>query len=65
LILIGERSLRHALRESSTHYLSARNHQGVGNQLLEPTNVITFSTASVKCRQRLGGMLSYYHREAA
>jgi len=28
LILIGERSLRHALREYSTHYLSERNHQG-------------------------------------
>ena len=65
LILFGERSLRHALREYSTHYLSERNHQGVDNQLLEPTNVIAFSTAAVHRRERLGGMLSYYHREDA
>ena len=65
LILFGERSLRHALREYRLHYLSERNHQGVDNQLLEPTNVVAFSTEPIRRRERLGGLLSFYHREAA
>jgi hypothetical protein len=65
MILLGERSLRCALREYSTHYLSERNHQGVDNQLLEPTSVVAFSTGPVQRRERLGGMLSFYHREVA
>ncbi|ESQ17207.1 MAG TPA: transposase [Chromatiaceae bacterium] len=65
MILLGERSLRRALREYSAHYLRERNHQGVDNQLLEPSNVVAFPTNPVQRRERLGGMLSYYHREAA
>ncbi len=65
IILLGERSLRRALREYSTHYLRERNHQGVGNQLLEPSNVVAFSTGPVQRRERLGGMLNFYYREAA
>ncbi len=65
MILLGERSLRCALAEYSTHYLQERNHQGVDNQLLEPSNVVAFSTEPVQRRERLGGMLNYYHREAA
>lgn len=65
MILLGERSLRRALREYSAHYLRERNHHSVGNQLLEPSNVVTFSTDAVQRRERLGGMLSFYHREAA
>ncbi len=62
---VGERSLRRALREYSTYYLRERNHQGVNNQLLAPYNGDAFSFQPVQRRQRLGGMLSYYHREAA
>ena len=65
MILFGERSLRRALREYSTHYLSERNHQGMDNQLLEPSNVVAFSTERIQRRERLGGILSFYHREAA
>jgi transposase InsO family protein len=65
MILIGERSLHRALREYRIHYLSERNHQGVDNQLLTPCNVVPFPTGSVHRRERLGGMLSFYHREAA
>jgi transposase InsO family protein len=65
MILIGERSLRRALREYSMHYLSDRNHQGVDNQLLEPSNVVTYTTEPIQRRERLGGMLNFYYREAA
>jgi hypothetical protein len=37
----------------------------VDNQLLEPTSVVAFSTGPVQRRERLGGMLSFYHREVA
>ncbi len=65
MILLGERSLRRALHEYITHYLRERNHQGVDNQLLEPSNVVAFPTEPIQRRERLGGMLSYYHREGA
>ena len=67
LILLGESSLRRALREYLIHYHAERNHQGKGNVLLFPT--VTTATSrvdgAVGCGERLGGLLKYYHREAA
>ena len=65
MILLGERSLRHALREYEIHYLQERNHQGLDNQLLEPPKVVPSHTQAVQRRERLGGILSFYHCEAA
>jgi len=67
LILFGEASLRSALREYLVHYHVERNHQGKGNVLLFPTATKTMRRAdgSVGCKERLGGLLKYYHREAA
>ena len=65
MILLGERSLRHALHEYEIHYLQERNHQGLDNQLLEPPKAAPSHTQAVQRRERLGGMLSFYHREAA
>jgi hypothetical protein len=65
MIHFGQRSLRRALREYNRYHLSERNHQGVGSQLLEPSNVVAFPTKPVHHCKRLGGMLSFYHREAA
>ncbi len=67
LIIFGEASLRRALREYVTHYHEERNHQGKGNVLLFPLNrqSAPSSDRSVRCRERLGGLLKYYHREAA
>jgi len=67
LILFGEASLRRALREYVTHHHHERNHQGKGNVLLFPA-VKTRTNAEagpIGCRERLGGLLKYYHREAA
>jgi hypothetical protein len=49
------------------HYHSERNHQGKRNQLLFPTRVADRSDSQkrVRCEERLGGLLKYYHREAA
>jgi transposase len=67
LILVGERSLRRALHDYQIHYHAERNHQGKGNVLLFPTAAQAKHRAggSVHCKERLGGLLKYYYREAA
>jgi putative transposase len=67
LILFGENSLRRAIRDFILHYHEERNHQGKGNQLLFPRAVLSKAPqhAKVCCEHRLGGLLKYYHREAA
>jgi hypothetical protein len=66
LILFGETSLRHALRQYLLHYHAERNHQGKDNVLLFPaTPPKNRVDGPVRCKERLGGLLNYYHREAA
>jgi putative transposase len=65
MILFGEASLRRVLRAYVIHYHSERNHQGVGNRLLEPLATVSLIIEPIQCRDRLGGMLNYYYREAA
>jgi len=67
LILFGETSLRRALHDYLVHYHAERNHQGKGNVLLFPTTTQAKNRVegSVRCKERLGGLLKYYHREAA
>jgi putative transposase len=64
LILFGEGSLRKAIREFVVHYHLERNHQGLGNQLIIPQTILAKSHGAIQRRQRLGGMLNYYHRAA-
>jgi putative transposase len=65
IILFGERSLRRALREYVEHYHAERNHQGKSNVLLFPRASGIRPDGPVRCRERLGGLLRYYHQEAA
>ena len=65
VILFGERSLQRALREYVDHFHAERNHQGKGNVLLFPRVTAWQREGPVRCRERLGGLLRYYHREAA
>jgi hypothetical protein len=65
MIFFGEASLRHALAQYMVHYHHERNHQGVGNTLLEYSGALCSRSAPVKRYQRLGEMISFYHREAA
>lgn len=64
IILFGEGSLRRALKAYLGHYHAERNHQGKGNVVLFP-DVSGSRTNPIQCRERLGGLLRYYHREAA
>ena len=65
MILFGERSLRRALNDYVEHFHAERNHQGKGNALLFPRATNQQREGPVRCRERLGGLLRYYHREAA
>ncbi len=40
MIFFGERSLRHACNEFLAHYHGERNHQGLGNKLIEPAQEV-------------------------
>jgi len=66
LILFEERSLRRALQQYLEHYHKERNHQGKENLILFPLKRegARDRKAAVRCRERLGGLLKYYEREA-
>jgi putative transposase len=65
LLARKKRSLRRALCEYVEHYHAERNHQGKDNVLLFPRNTDIRREGAVQCRERLGGLLRYYHQEAA
>jgi len=65
MIFFGQASLRHAITQFMTDYHDERNHQGLENRLLRPLGAVGEPHARVKRSERLGGMLSNYHREAA
>ena len=62
--MIGERSLRRAVFEFVAHYHHERNHQGLDNQLILPPATPGRPHGPIRCRHRLGGMLTYYYRPA-
>ena len=65
MIFFGENSLCNAINEFLTHYHHERNHQGLDNRLIDPGEEVGSTEGPVVCRQRLGGLLCYYYRQAA
>jgi putative transposase len=65
VIPLGERHLRQLVREYVEHYHGERNHQGLDNKLVVATTGHAAMSGHVLRRQRLGGVLNHYHREAA
>jgi putative transposase len=65
MILLGEGSLRKTVREFLAHYHGERNHQGLGNRLISPDESHAGNGGAIRRRERLGGMLNYYYRQAA
>ena len=65
MVFFGEKSLRKAAGQFLVHYHQERNHQGLGNRLIEARKEVSRTVGEVQCRQRLGGLLRYYCREAA
>jgi putative transposase len=65
IIFFGRQSLENAVGEYVKHYHGERNHQGLGNQLIDPEKGVGAVAGKIECRERLGGMFKYYHRRAA
>jgi hypothetical protein len=63
MIPLGEAHLRHAISEYMLHYHRERNHQGLDNALISTAPAISTATKAVTARQRLGGLLNFYHRD--
>jgi len=63
MIFFGESSLRRAVNEYLQHYHAERNHKGLGNRRIAPSEDV--GQGAIQRRQRLGGMLNYYYRKAA
>ena len=63
IIPLGEHHLRRAIREFVEHYHRERNHQGLGNGLIDGVSS-TQSDGGIRRRPRLGGLLNYYYRAA-
>ena len=53
------------MKDYVAHYHIERNHQGKNNVLLFEQVTDTRHDRPVRCRDRLGGLLRYYHRDAA
>ena len=65
VVPLGEGHLRLIVHEYVEHYHRERNHQGLDNQLLQRPPPPRRPDADVRRRARLGGLLSFYYREAA
>ena len=65
LVPLGESHLRLAIAEYVEHYHLERNHQGPANVLIDGDTQAVAGNAAAACRERLGGLLKFYHREAA
>ncbi len=65
MIFFGEKSLRRAVNQFIAHHHGERNHQGLGNEIIEPGDEVGAIADKIECRERLGGMLKYDYRDAA
>ena len=67
-VFLGERHLRYVIDEYISHYLEERFHQGLDGQLIRSTEAANDDLTTdgpIRRRERLGGLLSYYYRDAA
>ena len=64
IVPLGEAHLRAAVCAFVAHYHEERPHQGLDNERITPPTPSTGS-GPIQCRERLGGVLKFYYREAA
>jgi transposase InsO family protein len=65
MVMLGEPALSYVIHQYLAHYHAERNHQGLTNQLITPELDLGSHTGQVRRRERLGGLLRYYYRDAA
>ena len=64
VVPLGEAHLRELVHEYVSHYHEERPHQGLEGQLVSPPTR-SCGAGSIVRRERLGGLLNHYYREAA
>jgi transposase InsO family protein len=64
MIFFSESQLPRAVEQFIAHYHGERNHQGLGNQLIQPGESVGKADGEIRCSERLGGLLRYYYRAA-
>ena len=47
------------------HYHGERHHQGLDSRLTERDETAARRDGPIACRERIGGVLRYYYRQAA
>ena len=65
MIFFGDTKPRSAVKEFVARYHQERPHQALDNKLLEPGVEVDRASGNVKRRDRLDGILRYYHRAVA
>lgn len=65
IVPLGENHLHRAMSSFVSHYHSERHHQGLDGQLVVADENAGRTEGEVQCRERLGGMLKFYYRDAA
>lgn len=65
MIFFGEKMLRRAVSSYLDHYHEERNHQSLDNAIITPGVEVGQPKGEIACKQSLGGLLRYYHRQAA
>lgn len=65
MVFFSEKSLRYAFEQYVAHYHSERNHQGLHSRIIRPEFAAANPDGQVMRRERPGGLLNYYHRQAA
>ena len=64
MVPLGERHLRRAILEYMAHYHGERNRQGLGNALINGAGADSVGVGPMVRRDRIGGLLHFYHRRA-
>ena len=65
VLFFVEKALLWAVGQFLIHYHGERAHQGLSHQILEPGPEVGRTVGEIVRRERLGGLLKYYHRQAA
>ena len=63
-MLFSEAALRRALEEYLDHYHKERNHQSFENRRLFPEKSPAPEHGEITSKERLGGLLKFYYRQA-
>ena len=64
MVLFGEKQVRYVIEQYNAHYLTERPHRVLGRRIIEPETPMP-TEGPVLCRERLGGLLKTYYRQAA